>query len=103
MLLRETTSSAFGRTFKRFARLAVAGLALAGLAACGGGGGEYSTPIFPWSPEQGRRDSEGPEHRVTIGQPFAVGVYEVTFDEWEACVSGGWTSSLGGQIQRAFQ
>ena len=28
-------------------------------------------------------------HRATIGQPFAVGVYEVTFAEWEACVSGG--------------
>ena len=28
-------------------------------------------------------------HRVTIGYPFAVGVYEVTFGEWDACVSGG--------------
>ena len=43
MLLRETTSSAFGRTFKRFAQCAVLGLALAGLAACGGGSGS-STP-----------------------------------------------------------
>ena len=25
----------------------------------------------------------------TIGRPFAVGVYEVTFGEWDACVSGG--------------
>ena len=39
--------------------------------------------------EEGRRDSEGPEHRVTFGRPFAVGVYEVTFGEWGACVSGG--------------
>ena len=34
-------------------------------------------------------DDERPVHRVTIGQPFAVGVYEVTFDEWDACVSEG--------------
>lgn len=32
---------------------------------------------------------EVPRHRVTIGSPFAVGVYEVTFAEWDACVSGG--------------
>ena len=41
------------------------------------------------SGEKGRRKNEGPRHRVTIGAPFAVGVYEVTFGEWEACVSGG--------------
>ena len=39
--------------------------------------------------EEGRSDSEGPQHEVTIGSKFAVGVYEVTFDEWDACVSGG--------------
>ena len=39
--------------------------------------------------EEGRDDDEGPVHRVTIAQPFAVGVYEVTFGEWDACVSGG--------------
>ena len=39
--------------------------------------------------ERGRRDSEGPRHRVTIASPFAVGVYEVTFAEWEACMAGG--------------
>ena len=33
--------------------------------------------------------SYGPVHRVVIGRPFAVGVYEVTFGEWDACVSGG--------------
>ena len=32
---------------------------------------------------------EGPQHRVTISRPFAVGVYEVTFAEWDACVAGG--------------
>ena len=39
--------------------------------------------------EEGRFDDEGPRHRVTIGSPFAVGVYEVTFAEWEACVAAG--------------
>ena len=39
--------------------------------------------------EEGRRDNEGPRHRVTIGSPFAVGAYEVTFAEWDACVSAG--------------
>ena len=39
--------------------------------------------------EEGRGDDEGPVHRVTISEPFAVGVYEVTFEEWDACVSGG--------------
>ena len=32
---------------------------------------------------------EDPMHRVTIAAPFAVGKYEVTFEEWDACVSGG--------------
>ncbi len=32
-----------------------------------------------------RYESEGPAHRVTIAKPFAMGIYEVTFDEWKAC------------------
>ena len=39
--------------------------------------------------EEGRRDNEGPQRQVTIDYAFAVGVYEVTFDEWGACVQGG--------------
>ena len=35
------------------------------------------------------RDNEKPVHRVTIAAPFAVGKYEVTFDEWDACVADG--------------
>jgi len=30
---------------------------------------------------------EKPVHQVTITKPFAVGKYEVTWDEWEACVA----------------
>jgi formylglycine-generating enzyme required for sulfatase activity len=29
---------------------------------------------------------ENPAHRVTIAKPFAIGRYEVTFDEWDRCV-----------------
>ena len=39
--------------------------------------------------EEGRDGDEGPQHEVTIGYAFAAGVYEVTFDEWDACVQGG--------------
>ncbi len=39
--------------------------------------------------EEGRDGDEGPQHRVEIGQAFAVGVYEVTFAEWDACVAEG--------------
>jgi formylglycine-generating enzyme required for sulfatase activity len=34
-------------------------------------------------------NEEKPPHNVTIGQPFAVGKFEVTFDEWYACVAHG--------------
>jgi formylglycine-generating enzyme required for sulfatase activity len=43
--------------------------------------------------EKGRepadKGSEGPQHPVTIARPFAVGKFEVTFAEWDACVTGG--------------
>ena len=35
------------------------------------------------------RDEEKPVHQVTIPHAFAVGKYEVTFAEWDACVSAG--------------
>ena len=34
-------------------------------------------------------NDEGPIHEVRIGYQLAVGVYPVTFDEWNACVSDG--------------
>ena len=39
--------------------------------------------------EEGRMESESPTHRVTFAEPFAVGAHEVTFDEWDYCVSEG--------------
>ena len=46
--------------------------------------------------EPGRWDDEGPRHRVTIGRSFAVGRYEVTFDEWDACRRAGGCSHHPG-------
>ena len=39
--------------------------------------------------EEGRYGSEGPQHRVRIEQPFALGKTEVTFAEWDACIADG--------------
>jgi formylglycine-generating enzyme required for sulfatase activity len=55
----------------------------------------------------GSRDGEGdedgsecPRHKVKIDKPFAVGKFEVTWDEWEACVAtrgcDGRSTSDGG-------
>ncbi len=43
--------------------------------------------------EPERRSAEGPQHKVTIVKPFAVGRFAVTFAEWDACVAG---SGCGG-------
>lgn len=39
--------------------------------------------------EKGRYDVEGPRHKVTIPASFAVGKFEITFGEWDACVDNG--------------
>ena len=41
------------------------------------------------SGEEGRSGDEGPVHRVRIAKPIAVGVYEVTFAEWDSCRRAG--------------
>lgn len=46
--------------------------------------------------ERSRDHDEGPQHRVTISHPFAVGKFEVTFSEWDACVAGGGCSDKPG-------
>ena len=33
--------------------------------------------------------TEGPQHKVTIAQQFAVSKFELTFDEWDTCVAFG--------------
>ena len=37
--------------------------------------------------EADRYISEGPQHEVTIAEPLAVSKFEVTFEEWDACVA----------------
>jgi formylglycine-generating enzyme required for sulfatase activity len=39
--------------------------------------------------EEGRFSEEGPQRRVTIARPFAVGKFSVTFAAWNACVADG--------------
>ena len=65
-------------------------------------GGFQDCAVCPWmievpaggflmgSPESEaqRRENEGPQHRVDVAA-FAAGVFEVTFDEWEACLAAG--------------
>jgi len=41
-------------------------------------------------PDETRRDSnESPQHEVVLAKRFAVSKFEVTFDEWQACVTYG--------------
>ena len=39
--------------------------------------------------EEGRTNTENPQHKVTIAAPFAVSEFEVTFDEWDTCATYG--------------
>lgn len=41
------------------------------------------------SPASEGHSQEAPQHAVTIARAFAVGKFEVTFDEWDACVREG--------------
>lgn len=54
-------------------------------------GGAFAMGSFR---EAARGNDEGPQHGVTLARKFAVGKYEVTFDEWDAyewdvCVATG--------------
>ncbi|HTV31327.1 MAG TPA: SUMF1/EgtB/PvdO family nonheme iron enzyme [Xanthobacteraceae bacterium] len=39
--------------------------------------------------EKGRYADEGPQRKVTIARPFAISKFDVTFADWDACVSVG--------------
>jgi formylglycine-generating enzyme required for sulfatase activity len=41
------------------------------------------------SPDGVGSKQERPSHKVTIAKPFAVSKFEVTFEEWDACVASG--------------
>jgi len=45
--------------------------------------------------EEGRSDSEGPQHRVRIGSPFAIGRYEITRNQWDMFVEETYYPGLG--------
>jgi formylglycine-generating enzyme required for sulfatase activity len=48
--------------------------------------------------EPGRGKDEGPQRKVTFSQPFAVGKFEVTFAQWDACTAeGGCTHKPGDE------
>ena len=57
------------------------------------------------SSEEGRNDGEGPQRHVTVPLPFALGRYEVTFAEWDACSSAGYCRSIksGGDLRDGDQ
>jgi len=46
--------------------------------------------------EAGRDPDEGPQRQVTVRAPLAVGRFEVTFTEWDACVAAGGCSHRPG-------
>ncbi|MDB5635876.1 MAG: hypothetical protein JWP51_784 [Bradyrhizobium sp.] len=50
--------------------------------------------------EPQREPGEDPQHRVTIAQPFAVGRFAISFDEWDACLADGGCDGFKGDDQR---
>ena len=65
-------------------------------------GGVFLMGSLPdvWNPDGSQ---ERPYHPVTIAEPFAVGRYEVTFDEWEACVAEGGCACYKPEDNSAWQ
>jgi formylglycine-generating enzyme required for sulfatase activity len=47
--------------------------------------------------ESGRQDNESPQHQVTIARPFAVSKFDVTFADWDGCVSAGGCAKVDDQ------
>ena len=45
--------------------------------------------------DKNESENEKPVHQVTIRSPFAVGRFEVTFDEWDGCVADGGCNTGG--------
>ncbi|MDR5857461.1 SUMF1/EgtB/PvdO family nonheme iron enzyme [Caballeronia sp. LZ062] len=49
-------------------------------------------PVVPGTFTMGSNNDdpgEKPSHRVTLGRPFAIGKYEVTVEQWNACADAG--------------
>lgn len=45
--------------------------------------------------------SERPAHQVSINQPFAIGKYEVTVEQWAACVDAGACPRIASEANAA--
>jgi formylglycine-generating enzyme required for sulfatase activity len=52
---------------------------------------------FVMGDDRGDR-SERPAHRVSIGSPFAIGKYEVTLGQWNACVAAGSCRAIANTV-----
>ncbi len=39
--------------------------------------------------EEGHQENEGPQRVVTFSRPFAIGQFEITIGDWDACVKDG--------------
>ncbi|MBT8471222.1 MAG: SUMF1/EgtB/PvdO family nonheme iron enzyme [Marinicaulis sp.] len=48
-----------------------------------------STESFTFGADGSRDRAEAPEVAVTISAPFAIGVYEITYDDWQVCLDDG--------------
>lgn len=57
--------------------------------------GRYAMPMPPI--DQGRPYDEGENRLVIISEPFAVGKYEVTFEQWDACIGEGKCSAANDE------
>jgi formylglycine-generating enzyme required for sulfatase activity len=53
--------------------------------------------------EKDRNDNEGRQHEVAIAKPFAVSRFELTFDQWDACVEDAGCARLGSVWGRGKQ
>jgi formylglycine-generating enzyme required for sulfatase activity len=53
--------------------------------------------------ESNHYDNEGPLHSVTIAKPFAISKFEVTFEQWDACVKVGACAHLPANFGRGSQ
>jgi formylglycine-generating enzyme required for sulfatase activity len=56
--------------------------------------------IYVFKHMEGRSPSEGPQHKVNLAKPFAVGRYAVTFDEWEDFWHNQWSDYGWGKGRR---
>jgi formylglycine-generating enzyme required for sulfatase activity len=57
--------------------------------------GRYSGFTIGSTEPAGHHSNEGPQHKVVIAKRFAVSKFDVTFADWDACVSVGGCPKAG--------